>query len=88
MTATDIVRARIDHATKVSATAALSAMGLSVSDAIRLLMIRIADEQKMPFEIKAPNAATRAAMAELEAGEAKRFSGVADLMADLENEDD
>lgn len=48
------VRARIDSSTKERATAALEAMGLSVSDAIRLLMLRIADERRLPFEIKAP----------------------------------
>ena len=43
------VRARIDTRTKELATEALEAMGLSVSDAIRLLMIRIADERACPF---------------------------------------
>jgi DNA-damage-inducible protein J len=54
------VRARIDSNTKERATEALAAMGLSVSDAIRLLMLRIADERCLPFAIKAPNAKTRA----------------------------
>ena len=62
------VRARIDNTTKERATAALGAMGLSISDAIRLLMLRIADERRLPFEVKVPNAATREAMAELAAG--------------------
>ena len=57
------VRARIDNTTKERATAALGAMGLSISDAIRLLMLRIADERRLPFEVKVPNAATREAMA-------------------------
>ncbi|MDE1479985.1 type II toxin-antitoxin system RelB/DinJ family antitoxin [Xenorhabdus bovienii] len=88
MATTDIyVRARIDLNTKERATAALEAMGLSVSDAIRLLMLRIADEQRLPFDVKVPNATTRQAMDELEAGKGKRFDSVAALMADL-NEDD
>ena len=58
-------------------------MGLSISDAIRLLMLRIADERRLPFDVKVPNAATREAMAELEAGKGKRFASVDDLMADL-----
>lgn len=66
MTADSIVRARIDTATKEKAAAALAAMGLSVSDAIRLLMLRIADEQRLPFAVEVPNAATRKAMRELE----------------------
>ena len=77
------VRARIDTRTKTRASGALQAMGLSVSDAIRLLMLRVADEGRLPFEIKVPNKKTRAAMAELEAGKGKRFATVKDLMADL-----
>ena len=42
-------------------------MGLSVSDAIRLLMRRVADERRLPFEVKVPNATTRQAIGELEA---------------------
>ena len=64
------VRARIDTATKKSAAKALEAMGLSISDAIRLLMLRVADEKRLPFEVKVPNATTRKAMAELEEGAA------------------
>lgn len=81
------VRARIDTATKKRASEALDAMGLSISDAIRLLMLRIADEHRLPFEVKVPNATTRRAIAELEAGDGKRFSNVADFMADLESDD-
>lgn len=81
------VRARIDADTKERATAALAAMGLSVSDAIRLLMLRVADERRLPFEVKAPNAATHAARAELEAGQGTRFSSIDALMADLHADD-
>ncbi len=87
MQADSVVRARIDTATKERATAALEAMGLSVSDAIRLLMLRIADEQRLPFAVKVPNAKTRAAIAELEAGKGKRFTSVDALMADLHADD-
>ena len=62
-------------------------MGLSISDAIRLLMLRIADERRHPFEAKVPNPTTRKAMAELEAGKGKRFAGVDALMADLHADD-
>ena len=58
-------------------------MGLSISDAIRLLMLRVADEKCLPFEIKVPNATTRKAMAELESGRGKRFASVGDLMKDM-----
>src|SRR3546814_2963376 len=53
------VRARIDNTTKERATAALGAMGLSISDAIRLLMLRIADERRLPFEVKVDRKSTR-----------------------------
>ena len=82
-TADTYVRARIDTATKERATEALEAMGLSVSDAIRLLMRRIADERSLPFEVRVPNASTRKAIAELETGKGKRFASVDELMADL-----
>jgi DNA-damage-inducible protein J len=62
-------------------------MGLSISDAIRLLMLRIADERRLPFEVKVPNAATRKAIAELEAGKGKRFVSVEALMTDLHADD-
>ena len=78
------VRARIDANTKNRATDALAAMGLSVSDAIRLLMLRIADERRLPFDVKVvPNATTRKAILELEEGKGKKFATVDDLMADL-----
>ena len=87
ITADTYVRARIDTVTKDRATDALEAMGLSVSDAIRLLMFRIADERRLPFEVKAPNATTRKAIAELEAGKGKKFTSVESLMADLNADD-
>jgi len=55
MASDSVVRARIDSRTKEQATIALDAMGLSVSDAIRLLMMRIAQEQRLPFEVKVVN---------------------------------
>ncbi len=69
------VRASIDTQTKERATAAL-AHGVVDSDAIRLLMLRVVDERRLPFEIKAPNATTRKAIAELESGKGKRFKTV------------
>jgi len=83
MSSDSVVRARIDSDTKARATAALDAMGLSVSDAIRLLMLRIADEQRLPFSVQVPNAKTVKAMDELEAGHGKRFNNEQDLFDDL-----
>jgi DNA-damage-inducible protein J len=84
MPADTLVRARIDTASNERAAAALAAMGLSSSDAIRLLMLRIADEQRLPFEVKVPNAATRRAMAELGQGRGKRFDSGDALFEDLD----
>ena len=86
-TADTYVRARIDTDTKERAADALGAMGLSISDAIRLLMLRIADERRLPFVVKVPNATTRKAMTELEVGKGKRFASVNALMADLHADD-
>ncbi len=87
MSADTYVRARIDTRTKERAADALDAMGLSISDAIRLLMLRIADERRLPFEVKVPNATTRKSIAELESGKGKPFLGVDALMADLHADD-
>jgi DNA-damage-inducible protein J len=56
------VRARIDERTKKEAAAALKKLGLTVSDAFRLLLVRVAAEKALPFEPLNPNAETVAAM--------------------------
>ncbi len=81
------VCARIDSNTKERAADALKAMGLSISDAIRLLMLRIADERCLPFDTKVPNIATRKAISELEVNKGKKFNSVDDLMVDLHADD-
>jgi DNA-damage-inducible protein J len=86
-TADTYVRARIDTGTKERAADALEAMGLSISDAIRLLMLRVADEQRLPFEVRVPNAKTKKAILELESGKGKRFRTVKALMEDLQAND-
>jgi len=83
MAADTVVRARIDAATKDEATKALAAMGLSVSDAIRLLLVRVAAEKEFPFPIKTPNAKTLKVMRELEQGKGKRFASAEKLFKDL-----
>ena len=64
MATTSMVHVRVDENIKAQATETLAAMGLSVSDAVRVFLMRVVAEQQMPFAIKAPNAETRAAMAE------------------------
>jgi DNA-damage-inducible protein J len=87
MASDTVVRARIDGQVKERAAKVLAEMGLSVSDAIRLLLVRVATEKALPFDFKVPNTDTAAAMAELEQGNGARFDSVADLMADLNAED-
>ena len=78
-----VVRARIDPDVKARATEALEALGLSVSDAIRLLLIHIAEEKCLPFTGRVPNTATTKAINELESGKGKRFDTPDDLFQDL-----
>ena len=68
MPSNTVVRARIDERTKDEATAVLAAMGLTVSDAFRLMMVRIAKEKALPFEPLVPNAKTIAAIKEARRG--------------------
>jgi len=86
--ATDsIVRARIDGHVKEEATSVLASMGLSVSDAIRLLLVRVASEKALPFAVKIPNAKTVAAMEELRRGKGSKAKNAKDLMAALNADD-
>jgi DNA-damage-inducible protein J len=87
MATTEMVHVRIDKRTKAKAAKALAAMGLSVSDAVRVLLTRVAAEKSLPFEVKAPNAATAAAMREARRGGLPSFRSVSDLMTDLNAED-
>jgi DNA-damage-inducible protein J len=87
MPAEDVVRARIDKQVKAEAAEVLESMGLSLSDAIRLLLMRVAKDKALPFALKVPNAETREAIAELEAGRGERFESVGALMADLNADD-
>ena len=83
MTANTIVRARIDERIKKEAAAVLSAMGLSVSDAFRLMMVKIAKEKKLPFEPLAPNDETIEAMKAARRGELVTVGPPGKLLASL-----
>jgi DNA-damage-inducible protein J len=82
-----VVRARIDERTKNEAAAVLASIGLTVSDAFRLLMVRVAKEKALPFEPLSPNAKTIRAMQEARRSKLKGFARVEDLMADLNAKD-
>ncbi len=87
MAANAVVRARIDENVKDEATAVLKAMGLTVSDAFRLLLVRVAAEKTLPFEIGTPNAETIAAMKAARRGELTTVRSAKNLIASL-NEND
>ena len=71
-TQSSMLHVRVDDDTKAQATEALAAMGMSVSDAVRIFLHRVVIDQAFPLELKVPNAETRKAMAEARAIMAKR----------------
>jgi DNA-damage-inducible protein J len=85
--ATEMVHVRIDRRVKERASKTLAAMGLSVSDAVRVLLTRVAAEKALPFEVKVPNPATAAAMQQARKSKLPAFNTVSDLMADLNADD-
>jgi len=87
MAATTMVHIRLDENVKAQATETLAAMGLSVSDAVRVFLMRVVAEKQLPFALKVPNAETRAAMQQADAivrTRRARFAKAADLFNDLE----
>ncbi len=86
-TRSSMLHVRMDTEMKRKATAALAAMGLTASEAVRLFFHRIAVEQAFPLELKVPNAQTRGAMAESEEmmrRGAARFATADEMFAELE----
>ena len=84
---TSMLHIRVNDETKAQATQALAAMGLSVSDAVRLFLHRVIVDQTFPLELKVPNTETRKAMAEADeivSSRHARFSTAAELFDDLE----
>jgi len=87
MTQNAVVRARIDEKTKKKAAIVLAAMGLTVSDAFRLMMVRIANDEELPFSPLVPNAETIEAMEAGRRGETTKFDTIAEMMAHLDAKD-
>lgn len=83
MASLEMVRARIDADLKREATVALADMGLTLSDAIRLMLVRVAAEKVLPFEVRIPNDKTRAALDAATRGEVTRVETFDALLADL-----
>ena len=89
MAASAFVRARIDERLKDEAAAVLAEMGLTVSDVVRMTLTRVAKDKALPFELKVPNAETRAAMEEARAmmkARNARFSDGQELFDALDKE--
>lgn len=85
--ASAMLHVRLDKATKERGNAVLEAIGLTASDAVRLLYHRLIADQGFPLELKVPNAKTRAAMAEAEsiaASGAARFANAEDMIEAIE----
>jgi DNA-damage-inducible protein J len=81
--ATRMVHIRVDDRVKQKAAKTLAEMGLSVSDAVRLLLVRVAAEKALPFEVKVPNPTTVKAMKAAERRRGKRFKTAGALFKDL-----
>ncbi len=87
--ATTTVHVRIDEQVKREAAEALEKMGLSVSDAVRMLLVRVAVEKRLPFEVRVPNPETLAAIKEAEEiirQRRARFQAADDLIHAIEKE--
>ena len=87
MARSTMLHVRVDDEIKTQASDALAAMGLTVSDAVRILLKRVVNDQAFPLELKVPNAQTRAAMDEartMMGARAARFGSVDALIDDLE----
>jgi DNA-damage-inducible protein J len=84
-----MVHVRLDEEIKAQATETLAAMGLSVSDAVRVFLTRVVADKALPFELKVPNAETRAALAEADVivkSRSARFSDAEEAFNALEKE--
>ena len=87
MSANSVVRARIDEHIKEEASVVLAAMGLTVSDALRMMLTRVAREQSLPFDPMVPNATTIKAMRDARRGKTTQHQSLDSLMADLNADD-
>ena len=87
MAANALVQTRINGIVKDEAAAVLATMGLTVSDAVRMMLTRVAHDKALPFEPLTPNAATIVAMQEARTARLEAFDSVEALMADLDAAD-
>ncbi len=83
MASTTMVHVRVDEKVKEKAAETLAEMGMSVSDAVRMMLVRVAAEKALPFEVRVPNATTVKAMQAADRGKGKRFRSARKLFEDL-----
>ncbi|MDR2946195.1 MAG: type II toxin-antitoxin system RelB/DinJ family antitoxin [Candidatus Adiutrix sp.] len=83
MTQNAFVRARINEDIKTQAAEVLADMGLTVSDACRILLTKVAREKQFPFDLRTPNAETKEAIEELRSGRGIRSKNADELFKDL-----
>lgn len=87
MAATAFIRARVEEDLRDDAADVLKALGLTISDVMRMTLTRIATEKALPFELTRPNAVTREALEEaqqMRQARKHRFATGQDLLNDLE----
>jgi DNA-damage-inducible protein J len=77
------VRTRINEDIKNRAAAVLESMGLTVSDACRMLLTKVAQEKQFPFDLRVPNSETVPAMQELKSGRGQRYKNAEAMFKDL-----
>lgn len=80
---TTMVHVRVDEKTKQQAAKTLANLGISVSAAVRMMLVRVALENALPFEVKLPNAKTVKAMKAADQGKGKRLKNADALFRDL-----
>lgn len=82
-----MIHIRIDQNLKSKASKTFDAMGLSLSEAVRMFLTRVAADQAFPFELRVPNTETIAAMEAGDRGEVVKFASIEALMTDLHADD-
>ena len=80
---TTMLHVRVDEKTKQRAVKTLAGMGISVSDAVRMLLVRVAAEKALPFDVKVPNVTTAKAMRAAGQGKGKRLQSAGALFKNL-----
>ncbi len=83
MKSDSVVRARVDEQLKLQAAAIFKAAGLTLSDAIRMMLLRTVQEKAIPFIPAKPNAATIRALKSSQKGQGKRFNNLEDMLKHL-----